>query len=91
MTEVIKDFNGGTQLIEVECEDCGQLQKFCECSEINLSKVFRRNATIEMPALELFWGNPNGQFFKNGWRSHWIIEFIRCATFHIFLQQRIRV
>lgn len=37
---------------------------FCVCPENDLNKKDDGNDSFEMPALELFWGNPNGQFFN---------------------------
>ena len=39
-------------------------ETFCVCPENGLSRKPQRNTSFEMSALELFWGKPNGQFFK---------------------------
>ncbi len=45
---------------------------FHGCPENGLSEKEKRNASFEMPTLELFWGNPNGQFFKqDGGATRW--------------------
>jgi len=61
-------------------------ENFCVCSENSLSRSEQRNTLIEMPALELFWGNPNGQFFtrSGGIGSDEVLSISSEPRHHLF-------
>ena len=60
-------------------------ETFCVCPENGLSGKRKRNASFEMPALELFWGNPNGQFFLlSGGAARRDFNRYRLARHHYF-------